>query len=331
MGKPEPYTRALPRLVAAVLALVLCACAARPPAAVDAARPPLPATASEPATRSEEPRADSLSTLVVPVPVPLPEPTATTRGIAVVLSGSEPAYTSVATELSRLLGDASFYQLGAGPDEPAAVFRRIGDSDSGTVVAIGAAAARAAVTLASVPVIFCQVFNYRDAGLVTETSRGVAVLAPLDAHLDAWQDSTPSLRRIGVILGAGHEALVEEAEVAAARHGLELSVRLVSSDQEAQYQFRRLVNEIDGFWLFPDNRVLSERTLNEMLTLARRRDIEVAVSNEALLDAGATISLSAVPADVATTIVGMLRRIDAGELAELPEITPLSAVQVVTR
>ena len=180
------------------------------------------------------------------------------------------------------------------------------------------------------PVVFCQVFNYHDAGLVTKTSRGVSVLAPLDAHLDAWQGSSPNLRRRGDP-GCGSQKLIEEAEVAATRHGLELSIRIVASDQEAQYQFRRMVNEINGFWLFPDNRVLSTRTLREMLALAERRNVEVAVANEALLSAGATISLSAVPADIAATIVGLLRRIEAGDLPELPDITPLSAVQVVTR
>ena len=327
MAKPDLYKCAALRLAAAALALGLCACAARQPVAVDPAptSTPVPVTSDDPGIQGPQLARPATSPGLPGVPLPdLP-------GVAVVLSGDQPAYTSVAVELGRRLGDATFYELGAGADAPASIFRRIGDSDSGAVVAIGTTAARAAVTFATVPVVFCQVFNYHDAGLVTKTSRGVSVLAPLDAHLDAWQGSSPNLRRIGVILGAGHEKLIEEAEVAATRHGLELSIRIVASDQEAQYQFRRMVNEIDGFWLFPDNRVLSTRTLREMLALAERRNVEVAVANEALLSAGATISLSAVPADIAATIVGLLRRIEAGDLPELPDITPLSAVQVVTR
>ncbi len=327
MAKPDLYKCAALRLAAAALALGLSACAARQPVAVDPAPTPapVPVTPADPVVQAQQPVTPATSPAQSLLPPPDPP------GIAVVLSGDQPAYTSVAVELGSRLGEVTFYELGAGPESPASIFRRIGDSDSGAVVAIGATAARAAVAFATVPVVFCQVFNYHDAGLVTETSRGVSVLAPLDAHLDAWQDSSPQLRRIGVILGPGHEALVEEAEIAAAGHGLQLSMRIVASDQEAQYQFRRMVSEIDGFWLFPDNRVLSARTLREMLALAARRNVEVAVANEALLSAGATISLSAVPADIAATIVGLLRRIEAGDLPELPDITPLSAVQVVTR
>ncbi len=69
--------------------------------------------------------------------------------------------------------------------------------------------------MARVPVIFSQVFNYHDYGLVTDTSRGVSALPPLDGHLAAWKELDPTLARIGMIIGAGHESLRAEAEIAA--------------------------------------------------------------------------------------------------------------------
>jgi ABC-type uncharacterized transport system substrate-binding protein len=257
----------------------------------------------------------------------LPEP----PSVAIVISGRHPAYEAVALELGKRLDDAVIYDLADDRLSPATVFHRIGDSDTGAVVAIGLSAARAAVALATVPVVFCQVFNYRDAGLVTDTSRGVAALVPLDAQLDAWRDANPALTRIGLIIGPGHEDLLEEAQVAAADRALELDVAIVASDQEAQYHFRRMVHEIDGFWLFPDARVLSGRSLREMLAQARRRQVDVAVSNEALLALGASISIAPVPADIAATVIDLVRRIEGGQLGELPAITPLHAVQVATR
>lgn len=257
----------------------------------------------------------------------LPPPPA---GIAIVLSARQPAYESVARELEQRLKSATVYDLSDDSRSPAQTFRQIGDSRASAVVAIGMTAARSAVALASVPVVFCQVFNYQDSNLLTDASRGVAALAPLDAHLAAWKRANPSLKRVGTIIGSGHEALLEEARIAADRHDIELQIVIVASDQEAQYEFRRIVGDIDGFWLFPDSRILSSRTLREMMAQARRRQVEVAVSNEALLPLGASISVSPVPEDIAMTVIGVLRRIEAGQLTELPDLTPLSAARVVT-
>ena len=45
--------------------------------------------------------------------------------------------------------------------------------------------AQSSVAMSDIPVVFSQVFNYHDHGLLTENSRGVAAVAPLDAQLAA--------------------------------------------------------------------------------------------------------------------------------------------------
>lgn len=326
MVKPASQAGAATRLASALLALGLAGCAGAP-APIDATTASLPDPAPVDVPRIERRQAMAPPTSPVNPAVPLPAP----PGVAIVLSARQPAYEAVAIELGQRLDNASIYDLSDRSLTPETAFRQIADSDSGAIVAIGLTAARSAVALATVPVVFCQVFNYRDPGLVTDSSRGVAALAPLDAHLDAWKRANPALRRVGTIIGEGHDDLVEEAYVAADRHGIDLTVVVVGSDQEAQYQFRRIVNDIDGFWLFPDSRVLSNRSLREILAQARRRNVEVAVSNDALLTLGATISISSVPADIASTVIDVIRRIEAGQLPALPDITPLNAIQVVTR
>lgn len=326
MVKPASQAGAASRLASALLALGLAGCASAPPP-TDATTSNLPDPELVEIPRLE--RRKAMATPISPAPpaVPLPAP----PGVAIVLSARQPAYEAVAIELGQRLDNAAIYDLSDRSMTPETAFRQIADSDTGAIVAIGLSAARSAVALATIPVVFCQVFNYQDPGLVTDSSRGVAALAPLDAHLDAWKRANPGLRRVGAIIGEGHDDLVEEAHIAADRHGIELTVVVVGSDQEAQYQFRRIVNDIDGFWLFPDSRVLSSRSLRGILAQARRSKVEVAVSNDALLTLGATISISSVPADIASTVIEVIRRIEAGQLPGLPDITPLSAIQVVTR
>ena len=322
---PWPGSRP-PGIAAAIIGLLLLsACAQQPgPAArdeatlepVDVASSPVPVVPPESRRPAETPR-DSRSLLPPP-------------DVAIVLSGRQPAYESVANELAQQLERYTIYDLSdaSQPAEPA--FRQINDSDAGAVVAIGLPAAKAAVKLSARPVVFSQVFNFREHGLVTDRSRGVAALPPLDAHLEAWTDFEPSLRRIGAIIGTGHDDLEEEARAAAEQYGLEIIMLVAQSDQEAQYEFRRLVPEIDGFWLFPDNRILSARSLQEMLALANRRKVSVAVSSEAMLDLGATISIAPVAGNIASTIVHVLREIESGRIGELPDVTPLSATRVVS-
>ena len=272
--------------------------------------------------------------IVQPAPAPKPTPPKVTPKpfpeVAIVLTSRQPAYEEVARELSDRLDNFTIYDISDRSQPPVAAFRLINDSNSGAVVAIGLRAAKSALSMAQVPVVFSQVFNYQEHNLVTENSRGVSALAPLDAHLAAWKKVDPTLARVGLIIGDGHEELVSEAEIAAAKYSVELVVQVTHSDQETLYHFKRMIREIDGFWLFPDNRVLSPRVLKDMLTQANRRQVPVAVSHEAMLSMGAAISVSSVASDIAATIIDVLRKINAGNINNVPPLSDLSEVRVVT-
>ena len=265
-------------------------------------------------------------------PEPLPRPAAPTPlpEVAIVLTSRQAAYEQVANELGAMLGRFTIYDISDRSQPPVTAFRQINDSEAGAVVAIGLRAAKSSLSLSQSPVVFSQVFNHEQHGLVTEISRGVAALAPLDAHLSAWKKVDPTLASVGLIIGEGHEDLVTEAEIAADRHGIELRIVRTQSDQETLYNFKRMIREIDGFWLFPDNRVLSPRVLRDMLDQANRRQVPVAVSHEAMLPMGAAISISSVASDIAATIVRLLHRINTGDIDSLPPVTGLSEVRVVT-
>jgi len=272
--------------------------------------------------------------VVQPAPAPRPIPPKVTPKpfpeVAIVLTSRQPAYEEVARELGDRLEKFTIYDLSDRSQPPVAAFRLINDSNSGAVVAIGLRAAKSSLSMAQVPVVFSQVFNYQEHNLVTENSRGVSALAPLDAHVAAWKKVDPTLARVGLIIGDGHEELVAEAEIAAAKYGVDLLIQVTNSDQETLYHFKRMIREIDGFWLFPDNRVLSPRVLKDMLAQANRRQVPVAVSHEAMLSMGAAISVSSVASDIAATIIDVLRKINAGNIGNVPPLSDLSEVRVVT-
>ncbi len=198
------------------------------------------------------------------------------------------------------------------------------------VVAIGLRAARSSVAMSAAPVVFSQVFNYQEHSLLGESSRGVAAVAPLDAQLAAWKEMEPTLASVGLVIGPGHDALLEEAELAAERHGVRLTVNEANSDQEALYFFKRMVRNIDGFWLLPDNRVLSGRVLREMVGQANRRNVSVLVPNPNMLSLGATISVSTVATDIAARIRDIVDLINQGQLDAVAPMTALTEIRVET-
>jgi len=250
--------------------------------------------------------------------------------VAIVLTSTQPAYADVARELTNHFKYYEIYDLSDRSRPPVSVLRLINDSDSGVVIAIGLRAAQSSVAMAENPVVFSQVFNYQDHELLTDNSRGIAALAPLDAQLAAWKDIDPTIARIGAIIGEGHDELIEEAKLAAERQGIDLRIQVTHSDQETLYFFRRMIRDIDGFWLFPDNRILSGRALQQMLSDASRQHVPVTVPSDSMLQMGATISMTTVAADIAETIVNVIRQIQAVGLAKVPPITQLSEIRVET-
>jgi len=269
-------------------------------------------------------------------PEPKPEPVVQVPAtpilplIAIVLTSSQPAYLDVAAELAGRFENHVVYDLSEESLPPVVILRSINDSDSVAVVAIGLGAAQSSVSMSDAPVVFSQVFNHQEYNLLNENSRGVAALAPMEAQLAAWKQVDPTISRVGIIIGEGHEELLETASNAADKHDIELDIRIAHSDQETLYVFRRMISEINGFWLFPDSRILSARVLNEMLQDANRYNVTVVVPNESMLQIGAAISISTVVADIAETIANVLLRIQAGEIDQVPPITELSEVRVTT-
>lgn len=316
MARPWIGTARIAMLCAAMM---FSACSTMPPEPLPAPHEPELIAELPPPKPKVKPPAD------IPVITPSPIP-----AVTIVLTSSQPAYADVARELAVRLADYDVYDLSDNSRPPVSVLRSINDSDSQAVVAIGLRAAQSSVAMAKTPVIFSQVFNHQDHDLLNENSRGVAAIAPLDAQLAAWKKLDPDISRIGIIIGDGHDELIAEAELAALQNNVHLEIRVAKTDQETLYYFRRMIRNIDGFWLFPDNRILSGRAMQEMLGEARRQQVPVVVPNEALLRMGAAISMTTVAADIAATIVDVIRKIEAGKLQDVPPMSRLSEIRVKT-
>jgi ABC-type uncharacterized transport system substrate-binding protein len=270
---------------------------------------------------------------VVVAPDPEPEPDVVPPNIqplvAIVISDQTPAYTEVSEALESHLDNHVVYDLSARGLPARDAFAKIAESGASAVVAIGLPAARAARRFATVPVVVGQVFNVTDGDLLSDDVRAVAVLPPISLQMDAWHRLDPSVRNVGAILGEGHEELIAEADEALKARGVKFHYAIATSDRETLYLFNRLVRDIDGFILFPDNRILSRGVLVEMMNYASRHRVQVAVFNEPLLEYGALFSAGAPESDIAGRITIVLDKILSGKIDSVPTLTPLTEIEVL--
>ena len=260
--------------------------------------------------------------------IPPDIPAVTRRDVAILFS-SAPSYVDVVTELRKLM-PVQTYRLTL-VDVEAENLPRMLDSlrrPGVFVFAIGLPAARIARDQLKAPIIFAQVFNYQELLVDGRTVRGVMTMPPLDLQVQDWKRLDPRIQRLGLIVSPAHTNLIPQAERAANAVAITLKYQISNSDRETFYLFKRLVPQIDGLWLVPDDRILSPTVLRELLSYAASHGVRVCVFSDALLQWGAFLSATPTPVDIARTLRRILQTITTEGTNGLPTLTPLSEVLV---
>jgi ABC-type uncharacterized transport system substrate-binding protein len=249
--------------------------------------------------------------------------------VAILVSKNIPAYSRVADELAKRLQQRhEIYRLNGDSAKNKQVIDRIQQSEQAQVVAIGLLAAQAAQTLFGKQVIFCQVFNYRDHHLATPWMKGVSILPRLSKQFHIWKTLDPGLHSVAVITGPDLEQLVGEARVAADTYGIKLVHKVVSSDKELLYAYKRLMSQLQGLWLLPDNRVLSGQTIRALMAYSVREGKEVLVFTPALLKTGGLLSIEGSESAVAEQVLTRLQQAYGRDSVPGPDVVPLTEVQL---
>ncbi len=280
-------------------------------------------------TRANAPSADTAPERTIE-PAPPEVPPAMPASLAVVVSNDIPAYTNVADEIARLAGERpnAIYSLRGDMAAAAEAIADIDKSGSDALIAIGLLAAEAAREYSHVPVVFCQIFNHAEHELLARGARGVELLPPFSMQLAAWKQLSPELARVGVITGPGHQEMIARATRAARAAGVELVSRVVDSDKEALYVFKRLVPDIDGFWLLPDNRILSPRVIRELMDYGKKHEKQILAFSPSLLEWGAVMSVMSIDEDVASQVLHLVDTEVPPDMDEPSRLAPLTRMQI---
>ena len=244
------------------------------------------------------------------------------ESITIVLSGMSPAFVEVEREIKKIYkGQTETHVLSSDSDANRSLLIKIQSSDFTAVVAVGFDAAKLAQKLTNKKVIFCQVFNYEDAVLISDSMRGVAATPPVKQLFHAWKLLYPSLKHIGVITGTNLRGLMTEAREAAKKENLELIHIEVRSDKETLYAYKKITPNIQGLWLVPDNRVLSRDVIRDIMSYSVKEGKQVAVFNHELLSMGGLLSAESYYADIAGQVVTQIKHVHSSHGGSIVPLT----------
>ena len=259
---------------------------------------------------------------------PAPEPVPS-NAIAVLVSDRSSAFTGVEREIKkRYPHRVETYNLDGHPALSPDMRKKIESPELPVVVAIGLHAARAAQALTGKQVIFCQVFNYEEADLVTPSMKGVAATPPVRELFRVWKTLSPGLRKVGVITGGSLGSLIDEARAAAAEYRIELVHVKARSDRETLYAFKQLAPKIQGLWLVPDNRILSVEVIRDMMTYGMKQGKQMAVFNHELLGLGGLVSAESSYPDIAEQVLARVRQVQQHAGAPGEPVVQLSKANI---
>lgn len=178
-------------------------------------------------------------------------------------------------------------------------------SNHSQLIAIGERAAVLASDL-DLPIVFAQVFNYRQRELLARGLSGVNMIPSPEKLFMQWQKLAEDLNRIAIITGSMTADQITQISDAASDFGIAVEHYQVASDKEWLYTAKNVSANVQGFWLLPDHRVLSRRVLKEFMAHSTKHGKQVAVFNEYLLEFGGLLYVGINPEDVSARIIEQL-------------------------
>jgi len=232
-----------------------------------------------------------------PVQPPAPEPVKKPE-VAILLSSNSSVYRDVADELvKRLEGRGSVFVLTKARSSNDALMKQIGEKKYSQLVVLGLPAARASQTLSDKQIVFSQIINYPEYNLLGKGMKGVDALPAVEPLFRDWHRLSPNMKKVLVLTGGHLGYYLVPAIKAAKKYGIELVHKEVKFDREYLYESKQL-NDIQGQWIIPDNRVLSRQLLKDLLTYNTHAGRQTLVFNNSLLQYGGLMSVEPDPVDI---------------------------------
>ena len=146
----------------------------------------------------------------------------------------------------------------------------------------------------SVPVVYAMVLNPASiVGTDGKNVTGASMNIPVEQPIRLLKQLGSQIKRIGVIYNRARTgSLVRRAQVVARDEGLELVTREISSAKDVVAALESFQDGIDALWIVPDETVLSQAVVQQLLLFSYRRKVPVLGLSDRHAQMGALFALS---------------------------------------
>jgi len=190
------------------------------------------------------------------------------------------------------------------------------------IFAVGIWALQAVVSRpTSVPVVYAMILNPPSIiGANTKNVTGASMNVPVEQPIRLFKQLGPQVKRIGAIFNRARTGyLVREAQAVAHEQGLELVTREVGSAKEVVGALESFQDGIDALWIVPDETLLSQAVVQQMLLFSYRRKLPLLGLSDRQAQMGALFTLSFASEDIGRQAAELAQAILSGRaVADVP-------------
>ena len=166
------------------------------------------------------------------------------------------------------------------------------------IVTVGPLATRSAVQhINNIPIIFTLVLdNPADlhSNPVNQQLNGVSLTIPVEEQLKLIKEALPDVRRVGLLYSQHSDTMYQAARKAAQKTGLRLVAAEVATERDIPSALRKILPQIDAFWMPPDDVVYDSRfphILRFILLECFQNSVPVVAMSVHMATAGAPLAL----------------------------------------
>ncbi len=150
----------------------------------------------------------------------------------------------------------------------------------------------------NIPIVFSFVLNPdllmgNDWADTRENIHGISMNIPTTEQLKILKHAAPSVTRVGVVYDPSKTAsLITNAKKEAARFGLAIIAKAISSRTEAINAIDSMKGEIDAIWMVPDTTAITMESIKYTLLFSFRNRLPLIGISEKYVKSGALFALS---------------------------------------
>ncbi len=201
-------------------------------------------------------------------------------------------------------------------------WRKVLDRRPDLIITVGTPATRSAISkVRNVPIIFTMVLDNisdLDPDSRSPDINGVTLAIPVRQQLEMMEQALPNIRRIGLLYSGNSSQIYQTARDIASQKGLRLVASEIISERDIPDALRRIISEVDIFWMPPDAVIYDQNILQFILKECFRNSVPIMALSKQIAMAGTPLALGVDYDDIAIQTSELAqKRISRGSFSKL--------------